>query len=86
MIKPKRRLTEIGLLAMLLLLTGSPVRSQTTAEQAQKPPLIPATVSEQAQAFYARAQIGSVPAGEAGDPERLDRIRNMLGRMFQLPT
>ncbi len=83
--KPKQRLTGYGLLLALLALTGAGTlaRSQATSEREQAPPPIPATVSEQAQAFYARAQIGSVPAGDSGDPERLERIRNMLGRMFR---
>ena len=80
--EPRQRLTGYSLL-LALTWTVTPVQSQATNEQDLAPPLIPATVSEQAQAFYARAQIGSVPAGDAGDPERLERIRNMLGRMFR---
>ncbi len=83
MMKPKQRLSRYCLLLALVALTGAwtPMRAQTTDEQGQQ--LIPATVSEQAQAFYARARTGTVPASDAADPERLERIRNMLGRMFR---
>ena len=83
MMNPKQRLSRNCLLLALVALTSSwtPMRAQTTDEQEQQ--LIPATVSEQAQAFYARARTGTVPASDAADPERLERIRNMLGRMFR---